>query len=63
MSLFLEVPANQAEMLYRDLSTWMQLDDCDFSECSSTRDMVVLLNVTFTKGTGDLRHAVPDVPG
>ena len=63
MSLFLEVPENEAEALYRDLSDWMQLDDCDFSECTSQRDIVVLFNLSFAKSTGDLRHVVPDVPG
>ncbi len=63
ISMVIEIEKQKVCGLYRNLNEYMNLDDFKEFESSSIEECVVLLNVTFTKSTGDMKIEVPAVPG
>jgi hypothetical protein len=62
LNLVLEVDKGRLNDLQNGLNRIMALDcaDTDFSD--SNAECVVLLSITFTKGTGDLEIENPNIP-
>lgn len=63
MMLKIEIEEHKIDQLYEVLQNIIQLDEAEKLHSSSTIERVVFLNVSFTKGTGNLRIEVPSVPG
>ena len=45
------------------VTSYMKMNEFKNISTDSKKDCLLLLNVTFTKGTGDLRIEIPAVPG
>ncbi|WP_242926401.1 hypothetical protein [Pontibacter vulgaris] len=63
LSMIIEIEERRVDALYKDLAKYMQLNDSRPLNSGSAQERTVLLHITFTKGTGDLRIEVPAVPG
>jgi hypothetical protein len=63
MSIKIELKELNIDQLYNVLRKYMTLHDFGKLESSSDVDRVVFLDVTFVKGTGDLRIEIPAIPG
>jgi len=51
------------DKLFLDLKNYMSLKDFERVNSSSNIERLVFLNITFVKGTGNLKIEIPDVPG
>ena len=65
LTLMVEIEENKVVKLYDSLSTVLTLSDLNRSviDNASTQECVIFLNLSFTKGTGDLKLKIPKVPG
>jgi hypothetical protein len=63
LSMVLEIEEFQIKDLQANLKKIMSIDDLVSNPSDSKTDCLVLLNITFTKGTGDLEIEVPNIPG
>ncbi|NNE99418.1 MAG: hypothetical protein HKN25_10405 [Pyrinomonadaceae bacterium] len=63
MSVSIEIEERKISRLFFALSSIMKIDDFESLNSSSNKECLVLLNVTFNKGTGDKRIKAPAVPG
>ncbi|MEI8048982.1 MAG: hypothetical protein WCI92_16485 [Bacteroidota bacterium] len=62
LSLILAVEECKLIELQASLKKIMSLGGIDAEPSDSKTESIVLLNITFTKGTGDLKIEVPDMP-
>ncbi len=58
-----EIEKHRIGQLHAELKKVMQMETFDAPESASAEPCILLLNVTFIHGKGDLRNEVPDVPG
>ncbi len=63
LSLILETGEGRLTDLLLSLRNIMLLDTGDKNWSDSETVCIVLLNITFTKGSGDLKLDVPNIPG
>jgi len=63
LSLTIEIEERKVDRLCDDLQTIMSLNSFNKLNLNSESECVVFLNITFTKGTGDLKIEVPSIPG
>lgn len=63
ISLVIEITERKIDLLYNELFEYMTLYDFNLLSSASENERTILLNITFTKGTGDLKIEVPAVPG
>lgn len=63
ISMIIEIEEFKVNALFDELSSYMKMNEFEIISTDSKRDCIILLNVTFTKGTGDLRIEIPAVPG
>jgi hypothetical protein len=63
LSIKIEMEELNIDKLYAALKSYMSLNNFEPLNSSSNRERCVFLNITFNKGTGDLRIEVPAVPG
>lgn len=63
ISIVVEIDSNKIEMLYTELGKILDLDKEDKTSLSVSNTTKVLLNITFTKGKGNMRNEVIAVPG
>jgi hypothetical protein len=63
MSFVVEIEEFKVDELYKNLKLHMKLKEFNFLDSNSKSEAIVLLNVTFTQGTGDFRIEVPPIPG
>jgi hypothetical protein len=63
LSLILDVEEGNLTNLKNGLSDIMSMDCADTDLDGSEPECIVLLHITFTKGTGNLKIEVPDIPG
>lgn len=61
ISIMAEVPENKINVLFEDLSEVMTLFNFKSIDSQSDREATIFLNVTFSKGTGNMRIEVPDI--
>jgi len=63
MSIIIEVEERYVDDLFDALGQYLQMDAHTPLQSSSTKERTILFNLTFTKGTGDFKTEIPDVPG
>lgn len=63
LAIKVEIEENKIEKLYNELKNKIKLNDFELINSSSTKERVVLLNITFSEGTGNLKIEIPSVPG
>lgn len=63
ISITIEVAEANIDILYAELKKHLKLDDFEAIHASSDTERTVYLNVTFAKGSGDLKIEIPAVPG
>ena len=63
LTLVVEIDSSKIIALYEALKSNMGIDGFDPAEMTSQKETTIFLNITFTKGTGDLKIEVPAVPG
>ncbi|RIV20017.1 hypothetical protein DYU11_24210 [Fibrisoma montanum] len=62
-SFVIEVPADQIQALHTDLQQLIQLEDAQPLPSNGSYECTVLLNLSFARGSGNLKVEVPAVPG
>jgi hypothetical protein len=63
ISLEIEITENRLYDLYQALNHQIQMDPTMVSSSLSTKQRVLYLNLSFSKGSGNLKINVPAVPG
>lgn len=63
ISFVVEIESTKIEMLYTELGKILELEKEDKTSFSVSNTTKVLLNITFTKGKGNMRNEVIAVPG
>ena len=63
LCLTIEIEERKVEKLYTDLKAFMSINPNDPMVSESQKDCMILFNITFTKGTGDMIIEVPPIPG
>ncbi|MDA3905874.1 MAG: hypothetical protein PF484_07350 [Bacteroidales bacterium] len=63
ISMIIEIEEFKVDTLFDELTSYMKMNEFENRSTDSKKECIILLNVTFTKGTGDLRIEIPAVPG
>jgi hypothetical protein len=63
LTMAIEIRELNVDELYDELAENIGMDKFDYLHSISSKEMTVYLNITFTKGTGNLIIEVPAVPG
>jgi hypothetical protein len=63
LSIKIEIIELNIDNLYNALSQTMGIDKFEYLNSNSRKEIIVYLNITFNKGTGNLKIEVPSVPG
>lgn len=63
LNLKIEIAENKIIRLYEALNEFMETGGYSATETLSTTERLLLLNITFTKSTGNLIIEVPAIPG
>ena len=63
LNIRIEIAELKVDALYNELSRDMAMETFEYLHSGSTKERVIFLNITFSKGTGDLNITVPSVPG
>lgn len=63
LSLVIEIEEYKINDLYNCLQEIMFVEGFDDIPSDSTAECIILFNITFTKGTGDMKIEVPQIPG
>ena len=63
ISFIIEVSADQIQALYANLKEYIHLEDVNGFPASGSYECTVLLNLSFTNGSGNLKIETPSVPG
>lgn len=61
MGISIEIEEGKVNDLYINLKRILLIEGFDNNAEDSTKDCNILLNITFTKGTGDLEIEVPSI--
>jgi hypothetical protein len=63
LTMAIEIEEFKIDTLYNELANTIRMDKFENLNAVSKKERKVYLNVTFTKGTGNLAIEVPNVPG
>ena len=63
LSMTIEIEELKTDKLYDELSQIIGLQKFKYLNSNSKKERTVYLNITFSKGTGNLKIEVPSVPG
>lgn len=63
LNIKIEIEESRIDGLYDGLRTIVGIDKFEYLNSNSRKERVVFLNITFNKGTGNLKIEVPSVPG
>lgn len=63
LSIMIELEEFKIDNLFNALKSYMSLNDFEKINSFSNRERLIFLNITFVKGTGDLRIEIPAIPG
>jgi hypothetical protein len=63
ISIKIELEELNIDKLFNALKDYMSINDFEKINSTSNRERLIFLNVTFVKGTGDLRIEIPAIPG
>jgi hypothetical protein len=62
LSLVIEIEPGKIQDFYHQLMEILYLEGFDNTPSGSSDGEIVMLNITFARGTGDLEIEVPDLP-
>lgn len=63
LSMTIIIEELKIDKLYHELTKIIRVQKSEFLNSISKRERTIYLNITFSKGKGDLRIEVPSVPG
>jgi hypothetical protein len=63
INLEIEIPENRLFELYQALNNHIRMDQVEVPSSLSTKQRVLYLNLSFSKGIGNLKIDVPAIPG
>lgn len=63
LSMTIEIEEFKIDKLYDELTKIIGLQSSEYLNSVSTKERRIYLNITFTKGTGNLKTEIPSVPG
>jgi len=66
LTLSIEIPANRMNDLHQSLSKILSISIKNTEEVKdekSIKEKMIYFNISFTKGTGNMKNEIPDVPG
>ncbi len=63
LSMVIEIEERKVDALYEELGNYLALEDFPAVHSSAAKERVILLHVTFTRGTGNVAREIPAVPG
>ena len=63
LSMTILIEEYKIDQLYKELLSVISIQKLDYFHSISTKERTVYLNITFSKGTGNLKIEVPHVPG
>jgi hypothetical protein len=63
ITLIIEIIESKIGKLNDELRDILTIDKYDYYDSTSQIERTIYLNITFTKGTGNLKIEVPSVPG
>jgi len=63
LTMAIEIEEFKIDKLYDELVSHIGMDQFDYVNSNSGKERKVYLNITFNKGTGNLKIEVPSVPG
>lgn len=63
LTMKIEIEEFKIDRMYNELNHFLNMDDFEYLDSLSKKERTVYLHITFTKGTGNLKVAVPSVPG
>ena len=63
ITLIIEIMESKIGKLNDELRDILTIDKYDYYDSTSQIERTIYLNITFTKGTGNLKIEVPSVPG
>ncbi len=63
LSMAIEIEELKIDKLYEALSKVIGLEQAESLNSTSTKERKLYLNITFAKGTGNLKIEVPTIPG
>jgi hypothetical protein len=62
LGMVVEIESDQVDALYNSLSRILTLEGHDSANIAAKGEIILMLNVTFAKSTGDLKIEVPSMP-
>ena len=62
LSLVVEVETGKLNFLHEDLGPLLNIEGFKSEDAAYTGEVILFLNITFAKGTGDLEFEIPDIP-
>lgn len=63
LTMAIEIEEFKIDSLYNELANTITIDKFEYLNSISKNERKVYLNITFTKGTGNLIVEIPSVPG
>lgn len=63
LSMAIEIAEFKIDKLYEELSKVIGLEQAEYLNSISTKERKLYLNITFAKGTGNLKIEVPTISG
>jgi hypothetical protein len=63
LSMIIEIEERKVNALYDELGNYLTLNDFPAVHSNSAKERIILFNITFTRGTGNVEREVPAVPG
>lgn len=63
INIIVEVETNKLDILYKELNKNIRIPSFNKDGIFYNNEIIIFLNITFIKSTGDLKIEVPHVPG
>lgn len=61
--LNVETSGKNIEKLYRKLAGFLKMDEYDCQPSDADAEVLILLHINFSRGKGNLKVKIPEVPG
>ena len=65
LTLSIEIEENKIQTLHKALSLIVNISEFELHDLNleSKKEWLIFMNISFTKGKGELKHEIPEVPG
>lgn len=65
LSLSIEIEENKIHILHKALSLFVNISELETHDLNleSTKEWMIFLNISFSRGKGELKQEIPEVPG